>query len=75
MVISFINIKKAYLQILENMAQFFAHPFFKYQETILTNPVKPGSIFRSSIFQLLKKGYLRVLKNLAQFSPDSFFKY
>ena len=30
MLIPFSNIKKAYLQILKNMAQFFAHTLFKY---------------------------------------------
>ena len=69
----FSNIKKAYLQILKNLAQFFcSSPFQIFKKNILTNLKIPDTIFCSSPFSNIKKAYLQIL---AQFFAYSFFKY
>ena len=75
MVIPFSNIKKAYLQILKNLTQFFAHSFIQYQKIILTNHKKPEAIFCLSLFQILKKQTYKSSKSMAQVFDDPFFKY
>ena len=74
MLIPFSNIKKVYLQILKNLAQFFAYLLFQILKSILTNPKKPDTIFLLIPFSNIKKVYLQILKNLAQFFADLLFQ-
>ena len=68
----FSNIKKAYLQILKNLAQFFcSSPFQIFKKNILTNLKIPDTIFCSSPFSNIKKAYLQIL---AQFFAYSRFQ-
>ena len=55
LLIPFSNIKKAYLQILKNLAQFFCSSLFQIlKKSIFTNLKKSGTIFCLSLFQILR---------------------
>ena len=68
-------IKKAYLQILKNLAQFFWSFLFSNIKKHTYKSEKTWRNFLLISFSNIKKAYLQILKNLTQFFAYPFFKY
>ena len=68
--------KKAYLQNLKYLGQFFAYTLFKYFKKAYLKIWKYlGLLFCLSLFQIFKEAYLQIWKYLGQFFAYTLFKY